>query len=951
MIDAAVGELIDAEVRPMRLRVLGPLEVTGGPGRQLPPRVHDLLALLSCRPNVTIPAEQLIHALWSGEPPRTSAKSLQVRVYELRRALGDPSRILHRRQGYALAVSPAEVDAGTFEDLLARGRAEICAGRPADGTESLRRALALWRGPAFAGHDHLDPVRLEATRLDELHLQAVEELADAELALGRHAEIIERLLVAQAQHPFRERVSARLMLALHRVGRSAEALRVYRALSERLDAELGTPPCRELRELSAAILAEDPALDRPAVVVAAPSFGPPPAPAELPAEAAAFTGRTGEAELLRATLTRHTGRTVVCAINGPGGVGKSALAVQMAAEVGASFPDGQLFVDLRGASTGLDPLSPADVLARFLRSLGVAAPPDIDEAAARFRSVTATRRMLVVLDNAVDANQVRPLLPGGRGCAVVVTSRKVLSTLDGATHLPVAPLTGDEAVTLLGRLAGAERVAREPAAAADIVRYCGRLPLAVRITGARLLAQPARSLAAHAGQLADTRRRLDALEHADLAVRASIAASHHDLAGRPAGPAALMLLKLVAALHLPDITTTLAAALGQVPDGTAAAALDRLVETQLLQEPAGGRYPMHDLIRLHARELAAVEISVAEWTAALHRVVDHYAAAGEQATRLLDNGQARWMTGAGDPAGPSELCTAADAIAWVDAERANLVGLVSQAAERAGTAPAAIRLAAAISTPMDVRGHLREWIECNRAVVAAAERLGDPRAQARARMFLGYALGRLGRNPEEIDQAEQALVLWRAVGDRFGESGASNACGLAYLHGNRLAEAVAHLERGLALRRATGDPYGEAMLLDNLGGAYRVQGRVADAIAAHERALTLAEEIGNLRSRAHALGNLATDLNAAGEYDRALSYHRQSIAGHRATGDLHHEASGRWALGQALHRLGKAADARRQWDAALAILQETGRLTAGEVQDIRCGPVGAVPTAIKVLNT
>jgi tetratricopeptide (TPR) repeat protein len=390
------------------------------------------------------------------------------------------------------------------------------------------------------------------------------------------------------------------------------------------------------------------------------------------------------------------------------------------------------------------------------------------------------------------------------------------------------------------------------------------------------------------------------------------------------------------------VTAEVAGAVAALPVAQAAAALDRLVDTQLMEQAADGRYRMHDLIRLFARERAVLAPD------ALLRVADHYAAIGERATRLLDPGQAKWL---GEAAAGPGGGTAAGARAWLDAERVHIVGIVRQlAALPGGASAAAIRLGAAFSTPLDMAGYLREWTECGEAVVAVAARLGDRAAEARARMFLGYAYGRLGRQVDEVNEVERALALWRRVGDRFGESGGLNACGLAYLHVGRLAEGVAHLETALALRRAVGDPHGESMVLDNLGCGYRAQGRVTEAIEVHEKALALADELGNGRSRAHALGNLAEDLRAAGQYQRALGYYRRSLACHRAFGERHHEAREMWGIGSVLHRLGRKRPARRHWDGALAILQETGRLTADEVAEIRRGPVDVVPAAIEVLG-
>jgi DNA-binding SARP family transcriptional activator len=926
---------------------LGPVEVVGDDGAvPLPPRVLDLVAVLACRPNTVVPAAQLVDALWPSGPPPTSAKSLQVRVHELRQALGDPKRVGYQQQGYVLALGAGQLDAAEFERLMERGRAAVAARQVGEGAALIRDALALWRGPAFAGRDRIAPVRQEAARLEELRWQAIEELAEADLTLGRHAGILSDLRRRAAEQPFREHLQGLLMVALYRLGRHADALAVFRGVRDRMVEELGVEPGRHLSDLHRAILVRDPALDLPA------HPGTFAVPVELPADVPTFAGRDGEIQQLVSTLTTGEGRLVVAAISGTGGAGKSALAVHVAHAVAAQFPDGQLFASLHGAAAGVAPLAPAVVLNRFLRALGMPDPPaDVDEAAARFRSLTAGRRMLVVLDDAADEAQVRPLFPGAGGSAVVVTSRRVLSALDGVTHLRLGTLTEWDAMDLLGRLAGADRVGGDHEAAAAIARFCGHLPLALRVCGARLVAHPQQTLASFAGQLSDARYRLDRLQHGDLAVRASIAASRRDLDARPGGARALRVLELVALLETPDVTAPVAAALAGGGVEEAQVALDQLTEAQLLEEPAPGRYGLHDLVRLYAREQAVTEIPEPERIAALRRAFDHYAGLGRLGTELLDPGQARWLRdGEGEPAPGAALGSEAEVIAWLDAEHVNAVAAIRQAATLPGAeAAAAIRLAAALSTLLDRRGYWQEWIVANEAAARVAQRIGDRVGRARALMFLGNCVGRIGRLAEELRYVEAALALWRDIGDPFGESGALNACGWAYLHQRRHREALACFERGLLLRQETGDRHGEVMLLGNLGTAYREMGRIDEALDCYQRAARVSRRLDDAIAQAHATTNLAHAHSRAGDHELAVRDFAHSLLLHQKTGDRHHEAATLWGLGTALHELGHHDRARDRWCEALEILHDTGLLTAEQVVDILRSPVPDTPKAIELI--
>jgi DNA-binding SARP family transcriptional activator len=939
----------------VEVRILGPVEVLGSNGViPVPPRVLDLVAILACRPNDAVSAGQLIDALWPGGPPRTSTKSLQVRVHELRRALGDSARVRYERQGYRLVMDAGELDAGQFEDLLGRGRASFAAGEFDRAAELIRQALALWRGPAFANQDHAKVIWREAARLNELRWQSTEELIDIELLLGRHGEIVGNLRRLVAEHPFREHVHAQFMLALCRLGRYAEALAVYREARGRLVEELGVEPGRELQDLHQAILTHDPVLEAEELLRwRRGGSGSKVVPAELPADVSAFTGRSSDVERLRTMLVADSGSTAIVAISGLGGVGKSAFAVHVAHAVAADFPDGQLFVDLHGAAAGLARLAPIDVLGRFLRALGVDRPPvELDEAAARFRSLTAGRRILVVLDNAADVVQVRPLLPGGCTSAVLTTSRIALSTLDGAAQVRLDTLTEDEAVTLLSRFAGTGRVISESASAAQVAQLCGYLPLALRICAARLVVNPGQTLAGIAVQLSDLRRRLDYLQHADLAVRTSIMVSHRDLESGPNGTRAFHLLELIALLDAPDVSTAAAAALAGQPVDQIQVALDRLTETQLLQAGAPGRYRLHDLIRLYAGEQAVARIPDPDRQAALQRAFAHYTAICAMVTDLLDQGQAVWLTASADesvPAGAPRSMT--EAIAWFDVERANLVAALRQAASFPSTHTAsALSLAAALNSPLQVRGYWQDWIMANETAVSVAQRVGERAAEARARMFLGFALGQMGRQAEEVAHVEQSLVLWRDTGDRLGESGALNACSTAYLHQRRYRESRECLQRSLQIRQQMGDLRGETMLLDNIGITYRHEGRLEEAIVFHERALAVARDVGCRRSETHALENLAVAQQMIGRCDDAIRSYEQSRDNYRQIGEPYREALALWGLGTVLHSLDQTDRARDCWREALTILHRLGRITAEQVDAALSSPTVTMPEAIQLIS-
>jgi DNA-binding SARP family transcriptional activator len=586
----------------MDFKILGPIEVRTSRGRPIAlgrRKQRVLLAALLLNTGKAIPSRRMLDWLWGEHAPATAQSNLYTYISALRKVLDSPSRIEAGPNGYLLRVTPGEVDVTLFEDLAAQGQQALSAGRHDVALERLTRALCLWRGESVLEELPLPaPLRCEAARLERLRATVVDASLEARLALGQHGEMLADLEALTRRDPLNERIRAQLMLALYRSGRRADALTIYQGARMTLAAEVGIDPGPDLVRMHQRILADDPALTPPPAVAARR------APAELPIGPAAFTGRAAEIARLCTMLTSGSSATAISAITGAAGVGKSALAVHVAHQVAGRFADGRLYVDLHDSTPGVAPLNPADVLARLLRSLGddTAGRPDVDEAAARFRSLTDGRHLLLLLDNARDAAQVRPLLPASPTCRVLVTARRMLTSLDAASHFRLGVMAEDETSTLLGRLIGEERVAAEQRAARAIVRLCAGLPLAIRIAAARLIARPGLSLRALADRLAVEDHRLSELQADDQAVRACFMMSYRSLDAESS-----RMFRMVSLLDGAAISVAAAAALADRPEPRTADLLDHLAGAQLLEVCGHDRYRMHDLLRLFARERARKE--------------------------------------------------------------------------------------------------------------------------------------------------------------------------------------------------------------------------------------------------------------------------------------------------------------------------------------------------------
>lgn len=595
----------------MRFEVLGPLRVTTS-GREVPlgtGKRRILLALLLGNANGPVSAAALLDAMWNGEPADGSAKTLRWHVHQLRHSLDAPRRISYQDGAYMIHVGTGESDLAEFERMR---EIAIAAQRDSDLVSAARyfaAAAGVWRGSAYEGLEDVPPLRAEASRLQELHLEAMELSCDARLRLGDHIGLVGELTQLVEQYPFQERYREQLMLALYRSGRQADALETYRIGKRLLSEHLGLDPGVELQRLQQAILRNDPLLE----ILDSPNAAGPMwlTPAELPAPAAEFTGRTADlAELGAAISQGRSEATAIVSITGPAGVGKSALAIRLAHTVVNSFPDGQLYLNLRGATPDVAPLMPHQALTRLLRVFGVedvSSAFAVDELAARFRTATAGKKLLMVLDDARDTAQIRPLLPATPGSAVIVTSRRILSTLDSTVWHPLDVLPGNEALELLGRAIGPQRVAEDREGAKELVQLCGNIPLALRISAARLKSRPTWSVSDLVKRLAVEERRLIELEADDIALRSSFMASYRELADYTDHAEAARMFRLLGLHDRCDISTATAAALADISAAQAEHLLNTLVDAQLVYPETPKRYRVHPLIRLFARHLAHAE--------------------------------------------------------------------------------------------------------------------------------------------------------------------------------------------------------------------------------------------------------------------------------------------------------------------------------------------------------
>lgn len=926
----------------VEFRLLGDVEavVDGTPVDVGYAQLRCALAVLLVGANRAVSVDQLVDRVWGTRTlPRRPRAAVQHCVTLLRRALcGAPDvAIAWGPGGYRLATDPESVDVHRFAALLQQARSGA-----GDDPVLYEKALELWRGEPFAGLDtpYLGSVRAALVRQ---HHAARLDLTDIHLRLGRHAELVPPLAGWAEEYPLDERLAGQYLLALYRSGRQAEALEHYERLRRHLADQLGADPSRALQQVHRQILTADPALGVPERPTLPAAPGPRPVvPRQLPAPPRLFTGRLPELTRLTAALDEPPpdgGAVVICAVGGSGGVGKSWLALHWAHRNADRFPDGQLHANLRGFGPTGEPVPVAVALRGFLDALGVRpgqVPADVDAMAALYRSMIAGRRMLVVLDNARDAAQVIPLLPGSPGCAVLVTSRNRLASLvatHGAHQVNLDVFSDGEARELLTRHLGAHRVTAEPDVADDLLARCAGLPLALGIVAARALAHPEFPLSVLAEEMRAAPARLAALDGGDPATdpRAVLSWSRRALsagAGR-----AFDLLGLIPG---PDVSEPAVANLLGDPGAGTRAVLHELAGAHLVQQHVPGRYRMHDLVHLYATECARHNQPEDATGDALRRLVDFYLHTAVAGDRLLD--PHRRPIDAGEPVTGCRPLPPRDkeaVLAWFTAEHTNLLAAQRSAAEH-GWHGRVWTLAGALDTFHNWRGHIHDTLAMWQRGLHAADLLGDPVAQIRAHQGLSHAYSPLGAHCEAVDHLERALALAERTGDLPGQAHTHHHLTWTWGDHGDHERAVEHATHALRLFRTLGQTVWEAIALNTAGWYHAQLGRYAQARTHCAAALDLlhAHPVAVPDAEAATLDSLGYVAHHTGEHEQARGYYRQALAVYRGAGHTYGEANTLDHLGHTHHALGDARQAETCWRQALELYRAQNRTSdADRVRD------------------
>ncbi|MFF0724862.1 BTAD domain-containing putative transcriptional regulator [Streptomyces sp. NPDC004134] len=863
------------ETSALRFAVLGPVRAWRGE-ESLPvgtPQQRAMLAALLLRGGRTATAQELVDGIWGEESPPRAVSALRTYASRLRRSLGADA-LVSEAGGYAIRTHGTEVDIATAEELARSAETAAAAGDSTKARELYAGALAQFTGEPLGGvpGPYADWHR---DRLEELRLSLLEHRIELDLDAARHAEAVSELTALTAGHPLRERFRELLMLALYRSGRQAEALAVYADTRRLLQDELGVDPRPELADLQQRILQADEDLAAPKTE---PLAGDAPfrvvRPAQLPATVSDFTGRVGVVEELGKELANAPDTVMaVSSVSGIGGVGKTTLAVHVAHAARESFPDGQLYADLQGS--GPSPAEPAAVLGAFLRALGTPdadIPEPVDERAALYRSVLAGRRILTLLDNARDAAQVRPLLPGTEGCAALITSRTRMTDLAGAHHVDLDVMAPDEALLLFTRIVGAERVDLERDAAMDVVAACGFLPLAIRIAASRLAARRTWTVSVLARKLSDEHRRLDELRVGDLAVKATFELGYGQL--EPEQARAFRLLGLADG---PDISVTAAAAIVDRTTEDAEELLEALVDASLLESAAPGRYRYHDLVRLFARDCADREEPPAEREAALSRLLDFYLAT---AARVYELGRP------GDTL-TKHLATLRELQLDFDSQQAAQDWLFNEASCMLATARQLAhgetlgRTADLLMATKDLAesgAYSLQFVPAATTVLEAAYKADDTRSQGRANTMLSFSHLQTGRFEEADEYATRAMLLSHASDDILVTGEAASDRGVVASIQGRHEDADAHLQQALSAYRSDGNLDCEASTLNNLSRAHTDMGRMGTAVELAEQALSIYKNLNTATFRmANSMYALGIALTGVGRHEDALLQLSQAL--------------------------------------------------------------------------
>ena len=969
----------------MRFRILGPLEIWTAQGWSGigAAKWRALLAALLLNAGQVVSTDRLIADLWADSPPDRAANLISVYVLRLRRMMDDPQGqiLTTRAPGYQLRLAPDDLDAQSFDTLAGQGRQALDQGDASRAVALLAEALGLWRGRALDGVPPSDLVLAETSRLEESRLDVLELRIMADLRCGRAGQLVSELRRLISEHPIREGLWVLLLEALDLAGRRAEAIAAFSEARSAISEELGVDPGPELRGIYQRLLAADRpepeaaddssgeaephgahagaeaadgaqrdpdagSAEAAEAAASAAGAGEPSGPGQLPADVADFTGRQEHLRRLRQMLTPARSAANPAAVNiagvvGTPGLGKTVLAIHAAHALRRNFPDGQLFVSLLGASQ--QPAKPDEVLARLLRDLGVEPdriPATLEERAALYRTRLTDRRVLIVLDDARDSAQVRPLLPGSASCAVIVTSRHWLSDLAGSRLVDLDVLDDDEAEEMLTRIIGEDRVAAEPGPVGDVLRACAGLPLAIRIAGARLAARRGWTVSTMARRLADEQHRLDELTTGDLAVRACFEVSFTSLpqSAAPGGVDPARAFRLLGLWQGPYISLQAAAALLDEEQDRVADALEILVDAHLLESTSSDWYRFHDLLRTYAAERANAEEPAQATQAAISRLLHWYLRSADAAAYLINPLRDRVPLDRERSSAPVLTFASTDeTLTWSRLERDNLVAATRQAAAEE-LHEVAWKLPVAIMLCFDLHGYRAEWLATHEVALASARAIGDRAGEAWVLNDMGVVLSQQ-QVPDADRYFVQALEIRRELNDLRGQAQTTNNLAFSYQFRGQYEKAVELLQDALVLQRAVGHRYGEATALCNMGEAYVELGRYAEAISCEQDALKIVQELGLHRLEGWVLQHLGRAYRDSGRLEDGAALIEQALASHRAQGNKLGEAQDLEHLGHAMAQSDRPAEARGLLTRAAELFEEIGEDTqAARIRNELTGP-------------
>jgi DNA-binding SARP family transcriptional activator len=928
----------------LEFRVLGPVEVTAGkrPVSLGGSRPLIVLAGLLLRPNRIVSVDELARWLWDDDDHRRSKGALQTYVLRVRRALGDEAPIRTERGGYLIEIDESRLDLTRFRTLATRGKTAAARGELRQAADLFSEALAQWRGRAMINVESDALHRDEIAQLSEEQLRVREQWADALLGLGDYVSVIPGLTELTRENPLRERLHEQLMVALYRAGRRAEALGVYREISAVLAEELGLDPGASLQRAHQVILTGEQMADL-SIGAARYRLGPEPLiPRQLPADLGTFAGREVDLKALWMLVPEvppdersgeRSASTPIASIEGMGGIGKTTLAVHFAHEVADRFPGGQIYVNLRGYGPG-DPVEPAAALETMLASIGVPAdriPSDLDGCAALWRTHSAGRRLLIVLDNAGSTEQVRLLFPGP-SCLVLITSRwqlRALVATHGAQRIALDELSEVDAITLLGATIGVERVEADRDATERFVEYCGRLPLAIRILAVRADQFPEVPLAKFVAKLDGEHDRLGSFDLADgdeTNIRAVFSHSYQALDEN-----ASRLLRLLGLPSVPDFSVPAAAAIAGVDLAKARTSLSHLTSAHLIGQPQSGRYQFHDLIRVYASELSHRFEGDTERAAARDRLLDWYLATALSASRLLRPERYYLLISLGDPDAGLTFGGHEQALDWFDEESENLVAAVSFAF-REKQYEQCWQLAWLLQSFFIIRARLEEWRSVFDLALRAARLAGNRPGEAGILSGSGIAHDISRQHDDAQRYLRQVLELQRELGAKEGEARALYNLALTAWHNGNQEQAYRYAMEALRLARELNLENLEADVLQIVGDISSSRGRHETALDLANNALTIWRRSGILEEERFALRSKGTALIGLGRYDEGVACMRLSVEMFFTRGEIYHAADVLNQLGDVMLRAGDQPQARDCWLRSARVLTELSHPDADDVR-------------------